>query len=162
MHSLSNVRFMNSGLDEKSAFAGRLHEVCTDKGLPAERGRQSALATLFNVSPNAARKWLLGTGLPELEVAIRLAKWGQVNLEWLLTGRGPKRGAIFETKAIVLGEAIEELPEADRQQALDFVRYKLERSSTALLSGERLARYMTMLDAFAKTPKPPTPPPKRK
>jgi transcriptional regulator with XRE-family HTH domain len=159
---MSNLRCMNSGLDEKSAFAGRLHEVCTDKGLPNERGRQSALAAQFNVSPNAARKWLLGNGLPELEVAIRLAKWGQVNLEWLLTGRGPKRGAIVETKSLVLGEAIEELPEADRQQALDFVRYKLERSSTALLSGERLTRYMTMLDAFAKTPKPPPPPPKKK
>ncbi len=142
---------MNS-LDERAAFAARLHELCDDQGLPSERGRQSALAAEFKVSPNAARKWLLADGLPELEMAIRIAKWGKVNIEWLLTGRGPKRGSIVETKAIVLGEALQDLPTEALQQTIDFIKYKIERSPT-LFTGEKLARYMAMLDAFASAPK---------
>jgi transcriptional regulator with XRE-family HTH domain len=151
---------MNS-IDEKGAFAARLNEVCSDMGLPAERGRQTELAKLFKLTPNAVRKWLLGEGLPELEVAISIAKWSGVNLESLLTGRGTKKlGELVDTKALVLGEAIHELPEDDRQQALDFVRYKIERS-TAVLGAEKFGRYMVMLEAFSKVPKPPGPPPRK-
>jgi transcriptional regulator with XRE-family HTH domain len=144
---------MNS-VDEKGAFAARLNEVCSDMGLPAERGRQTGLAKLFKLTPNAVRKWLLGEGLPEMEVAIAIAKWGGVNFDWLMTGRGVKHGVNVDTKAIVLGEAIQELPEDERQQTIDFVRYKIERS-TAALSAEKIGRYMVMLDAFAKVPRPP-------
>jgi transcriptional regulator with XRE-family HTH domain len=128
--------------------------------LPAERGRQTALAKQFNLTPNAVRKWLLGEGMPELDVAIAVAKWANVNFEWLMTGRGPKRGTLVETRALVLGEAVQDLPDPDRQQAIDFVRYKIERS-TGVLSVEKMGRYMVMLDAFAKTPKPPSAPKKK-
>jgi transcriptional regulator with XRE-family HTH domain len=149
-------------VNELPAFAARLNEVCTDKQLPLERGRQTELAAIFGVSPNAARKWLRGDGLPELSVAIKIAKWAGVHVEWLLSGRGPKRIGV-DAKSLVLGEVIQELPEADRQQALDFVRYKVERSSSVVFTGDKLARYMVMLDAFAAAPKPPRPaPPKKK
>lgn len=137
----------------RAAFAARMNEICSDRGLPAERGRQSALAKAFGVTPNAARKWLLGDGYPEMEVAVRLAEWADVNIEWLLTGRGPKRAAGgVPTKSLVLGEAVEALPMTERQQVLDFLGYKIERTG-AVFTREKLARYMAMLDQFAKTPR---------
>ncbi len=43
------------------------------------------------------------------------------------------------------------MPDPDRQQVLDFIGYKIDRSSAPLFTGERLARYMKMLDAFKKS-----------
>jgi transcriptional regulator with XRE-family HTH domain len=74
----------------KQEFAQRLHELCELRGIQDLDGRQTALARQFQVSQPAARKWLSGDGLPTLEMAIRIAMWGQVNVEWLLTGRGPR------------------------------------------------------------------------
>lgn len=116
-------------------------------GLPRERGRQTELAKQFGFSPNAARKWLNGDGMPELENALRIANWAEVTIVWLLQGLGPKRGDKIETKAIVLDEALHSLPVDDGQQVLDFIRYKIEKADGPIV-GERLARYMTMLDAF--------------
>lgn len=135
---------------EKSDFARRLNELCTEQELP-ERGRQSALATKFHVTPNAARKWLLGLGLPELEVAIRMADWAKVNVEWLLTGRGPKRGHLVETKALVVAEALQSLPAEERAATLDYIKYKLDRAG-ALFTGEKLKRYKDALDRFGQPP----------
>lgn len=136
-------------LDEQlTSFARRLIELCDDMKLPA-RGRQVALGRRFGVSQAAARKWLVG-GLPDLSKAVEIARWANVNLEWLMTGRGPKRGNLVDSKALVLGEAIENLPIDNRQQVLSFLEYQLQRSSTELFTREKLARYMTMIDAFKK------------
>ena len=133
----------------KNAFISRLQEICDDMGMPQGRGRPTLLAKQFNVTPNAARKWFLGLGFPEMELALEIANWASVNVNWLLQGSGLKRGTIVDTKAVVLGEAIESLPKDDKQQVLDFIEYKFQRSES-LFVGERLARYLTMIDAFKK------------
>jgi transcriptional regulator with XRE-family HTH domain len=133
-------------LDVKSAFSSRLKEVCEDEGLP-ERGRQTALAKRFSVSQQAAKKWLSGESLPELDKVISIANWADVNVVWLLQGIGSKRVNLIDTKALVLSEAIENLPIDSKQQVLDFISYKIERAD-GLFTGERLSRYMTMIDAY--------------
>ncbi|MGL4526325.1 MAG: hypothetical protein ACRCUC_05050 [Aestuariivirga sp.] len=110
------------------------------------------MARIFGVTPNAARKWLLGEGYPEMEVAVKIATWADVTIEWLLTGRGSKRSSAIATKTLVLGEAVEALPVEERQQVLDFLGYKIERAG-AVFTRAKFARYMTMLDQFAKAPK---------
>jgi transcriptional regulator with XRE-family HTH domain len=134
--------------DEKLSFAKRLNEVCDDKKMPVH-GRQTELARLFSVGPKAARKWLIGEGFPEMELAIKIAKWAGVSFNWLMTGHGPKREGHADTKVVVLGEVLESMPGDDGQQVLDFIEYKIQRSES-LFVGERLARYMTMIDAFKK------------
>jgi len=144
--------------DEKLAFAARLNEVCSDADMP-ERGRQTALAAKFQVTPNAARKWLLGLGMPEYEVAVAIAKWGGVNFEWLMTGRGPKTASTrIDMKTVVLDEALRSFPSDERREVLGFIKYKLQ-SAKARYTGEQLARYNTALDRFAEAPPPPAPPP---
>jgi transcriptional regulator with XRE-family HTH domain len=140
-----NLRFMNNAV--LAGFATRLREVCQDMGLPTDRGLQTRLAEKFNVSPNAARKWVQGLGMPELDTAIAIANWAGVNVNWLLQGVGPKKGDKTDTKGIVLNEAMAAIPPDDRQMVLDFLRYKIERAE-GIIAGERMARYLTMIDHF--------------
>jgi hypothetical protein len=136
-----------------SNFALRLAEVCGDLGIVPGHGQQAALGRMFGVTPKAARKWLVGDGYPEMETAIKICDKAGVNINWLLQGVGPKRGDKIETKALVLSEAIESLPMEERQQALNFLGYTLEHSSSVVFTKERLTRYMRMLDAFKQAPK---------
>lgn len=75
----------------RRAFVDRLNEVCDDKQLPAERGRQARLAETFKVTPQAARKWLMGEVYPNHEKLMEIAIWADVSFEWLVTGRGEKK-----------------------------------------------------------------------
>lgn len=139
--------------ETRAAFVARLNDVCDEMGIPRERGRQTALGKRFGVTAKAARKWLVGEGYPELELAIRIANDAQVHVTWLLQGVGPKRITPSAASAAV-GESIAELPVDDRQQVIDFLRYKFERAD-GWFAAEKLSRYMDMLDKFARS-KPPT------
>lgn len=79
-------------MDEKSAFAKRLNELCDDMNVPPKgKNRQAHVACLFDVSQKGARKWLEGEGFPSTENLILIARWSNVRYDWLLTGRGSKR-----------------------------------------------------------------------
>lgn len=135
---------------ERMAFAARLIELCNAAGLPV-RGRQTKLAELFKVTPKAARKWVSGLGLPELELIIKIARWGNVNVEWLVSGRGPKRGNLVDTKDLMLGEMVKNLPAATRHEIADFLGYKIERGIPTLAEEER-ARYMQIISTYKNGP----------
>lgn len=128
-------------------FAARLSQLCDEKRLP-ERGRQTQLAKVMEVTPNAARKWLLGEGMPELDMAIKLAQWGDVNVLWLLQGTGPKRTPFADVKALVLDEALHAMPREASHQVLEYLRYALERSMPK--AQEQVARYTVMIDAMLR------------
>lgn len=68
-------------------FWDRLEEASQDVGLPcglSDIGRE------LDMWPSAIQKWKDGTGLPAQKNQIILARNRGVNVEWLLTGRGPK------------------------------------------------------------------------
>lgn len=113
-----------------------------------QHGRQTALAKLFGVKQPAANKWFNSKGLPELATAIAIAKWAAVNVEWLLTGRGPKKGATVDMKAMVLSEALLDLSPPDRDELLNYLEFKLRKATGAHIAAERLPRYEVMLEAF--------------
>lgn len=78
-----------SCLDEKESFAERMRVVADRLGIPPKgKNRQASLGKLFNVSQEAARKWLSGESIPEMARCIEIAKRAEVSIEWLLTGRG--------------------------------------------------------------------------
>ena len=143
---LHNLRFMTEP-DEKQLFAKRLNEVCADKGLP-ERGRQTALARLFKVTATAARKWLVGVGMPETELAIHIAKWADVNFEWLMTGRGPKVGDKVPTRDLVVDEIMRHGTPEERRELINYIKYRIEHATTPVTREER-ARYNAALDTYA-------------
>jgi hypothetical protein len=73
------------------AFAQRLHEACTDAGIPPGRGRATQVGSLVDVGYKGATKWLDGIGMPDMGNATILAQALGVCFEWLMTGRGPKK-----------------------------------------------------------------------
>jgi len=141
---------MAKAATERHGFASRLVELCNTAGMP-ERGRQSQLARQFEVTPKAARKWINGLGLPELEMIMAIARWGNVNMEWLLTGRGPKRGNLVDTKDLLLGEMMRNLPAATRHEVADFLGYKIEKGVPTLANEER-AKYLLLIETFKNGP----------
>lgn len=83
-----------NGVDIKSAFSARLNELCDENGIPPKgKNRQKTVGSRFSVSQEGARKWLEGEGLPQFEKCIEIAVDFKVCLDWLMTGRGPKRVA---------------------------------------------------------------------
>lgn len=76
------------------SFVSRLNELFDDKKLP-NRGRQAFLSKQFRVSQPSAKKWLDGINYPEMGKIIEIANWGNVSVEWLLTGRGIKHPIDF-------------------------------------------------------------------
>lgn len=130
-----------------AAFASRMNEICDDKKLPRERGRQAALAAKFQLTGKAVRKWLQGIGYPEMAMAVRLANWGEVNLTWLLQGIGPKQGNKIDLKALVLDEAVRMLPPELGIDLVDNLRAKLERAGKIAVN-EKGNRYLIMLESY--------------
>lgn len=71
----------------QQTFWDRLEEASRDIGLPfglSDIGRE------LDMWPSAIKKWRDGDGLPAQKTQVVLAKNRGVNVEWLLTGRGPK------------------------------------------------------------------------
>lgn len=82
---------------EKIAFSARLNEALDDLRAPEKyKGRQKKVVDLIaeeggKVSQKGARKWLECEAIPAMDNLVRLARAVKVSLEWLATGRGPKR-----------------------------------------------------------------------
>ncbi len=90
---------------EKAAFSARLNEICDEMSVPPKgQARQTTLARIFNVTQKGARKWLEGEGYPALDMARRIAVWSNVCIEWLLSGRGPKRIGEYPVSGIQNGQ----------------------------------------------------------
>lgn len=133
----------------REAFAERLNEVCDDLEIPRGHGRQAALGRMFDVTAKAARNWLIGTGFPEMELALRIADKAKVNINWLLQGTGPKRNDEDAGIAVVVTEGISALEEADRRAVIDYMRFKFGESK-GWLADERRARYLGALENLSK------------
>ncbi|ENW92785.1 S24 family peptidase [Acinetobacter dispersus] len=76
---------MNKTDKVKEDFAKRLHQAMDIKGYPM-RGRARILSKEFEVSDKGASKWLNGEAIPETSKIPLIAKFLNVNSEWLLSG----------------------------------------------------------------------------
>ncbi len=132
----------------RHAFAQRLTEICVDKGVK-DHGKQRFLAGLLKVSQPAVGKWFNGDSFPELDKMVQLADWASVNLDWLMTGRGPKqRSSSLAARSWIL-EALDDMVVDRTQATLVFYGFQLQNSST-LIASEKLARYLSMIDEFKR------------
>jgi len=75
--------------EAKPAFARRLNEAFDALGIPQkQKGRYTALAKLFSVTPVAARDWCEGASYPSLEKLVQILQTVRKSADWLLFGRG--------------------------------------------------------------------------
>jgi transcriptional regulator with XRE-family HTH domain len=122
---------------ERLAFAKRFNLACDRAGIPAKgRGRQTAVATLFQVSQKGARKWLEGEAIPNTKRLPAMARLLGVTTEWLLTGDDPP----------LTGG----LPVGEEAQTYDLEDLRVARAIRSLPPKSRVA-LQTVLDAFAKS-----------
>lgn len=127
------------------AFSDRLHSVCDDLQIATERGRESQFARMFKVTPNAARKWSRGQGMPELSRAIEICSRARVSVVWLLQGVGDRKLPEAPMHSAALSNAVNALPPAARAEVIGFVRHKIEKSAPTLAT-EDLTRFLAALD----------------
>jgi len=73
---------------DPSPFWKRMTEAWGERRLPTT---QNGVATLLDMSQGSTRRWFTGAGLPETRTIIDIADRGRVTVDWLLTGRMPKR-----------------------------------------------------------------------
>lgn len=85
------------GMDQSPelvAFAKRLDEICDDMGVPRlGKGRPKKIAKQLGITDAAARRWFGAETYPSWEHITALCVWANVNVDWLMTGRPPKREA---------------------------------------------------------------------
>ena len=119
-----------------SEFHDRLEQACDAAGIPEGRGRRAALARLFGVSGEAARKWLSGESIPDTKRIPKIAKHLGVSGEWLLTGQGPMRPELSEALAAgqagitgtVRPDAVQLLQPPDLKTLMESLSEELERA----------------------------------
>lgn len=74
--------------DARRAFAQHLNQALDEYGVPRPN-RAAWLAREFAVSPQAARKWLIGLSVPEAHRLGQISARLKVRQEYLSTGHGP-------------------------------------------------------------------------
>lgn len=140
-------------IEIRAAFAARMHEVCDELDIAPGHGRQTALGKMFNVTPKAARKWLMGLSYPEMATAVAIALKAGVNVLWLLQGSPPKKGTRVDPQALHLAEALASLPVENRNAVLDYMRFQIG-STGQWFASEALRSYMADIDALRRQPGP--------
>lgn len=126
----------------RADFAKRLNEAL-DEHVDAAAGRQRRawVATRFGVSVEAARKWLVGESTPDTARLSEIATELGVNVDWLLTGRQPKRqGDARPARASISPEAAALIREIDT------------RARTGALAKDDVALLRGMLSKLSKPP----------
>lgn len=68
----------------------RIEEALRER-LPRVPVTQAHVAGVLKIKPPSVNEWKKPGGFPTIENSITLAKYLNVNVEWLLTERGPKR-----------------------------------------------------------------------
>jgi hypothetical protein len=87
--------------DTRKTFWERLTEAWGRRSLPTT---QLGIAEKLGMSQGSVGRWARGEGLPELDVVRTLALEGDVCIEWLLTGRGPRKPQPMDEETIELLE----------------------------------------------------------
>lgn len=105
---------------------------------------QKQVADAAGVSTTAVTQWESGDSKTlKPDNLFKVARLLKKSPEWLESGQGSELPSKF------LFEIIEELPDDDPQQVLDFIQYRIDRA-TELIGSERVARYHSMIEEFKK------------
>jgi len=129
-------------IDNKETLAQRLDSLragMTYAALAEAIERKTGLL----ITAQTVHNWCSGkTDITEDKLKV-VAEFFGVSASWLRYGEGSM------TERNALETAITALPEDDRQQVLDFVRYKIERADT-LFASEKASSYLAMIDRLVE------------
>lgn len=94
------------------------------------------LAEAVGVSPQAVTKWIQ-TGQIRRENAKAVAEVLGLSIDTLL--------GHSKSDEAQIGQVVEALPDEHRQQVLDFIQYKIEKSE-AFMTTDKIAHYLKLID----------------
>lgn len=125
-------------IDKLSSFSERFQALRAGK--PYDKLSEELLAaTGKRVSAQTLHNWATGkTDITEDNLQV-LASFYKVRPAWLRYGEGDMH------ESAALEDVLKDLPEPDRQQVFDFVRYKIERADT-MIASDKIGSYLTMID----------------
>ena len=106
-------------------FWARTKEALEDARLPAT---QVYIAKRLSISQPSVSEWNSEGGFPTLENTIALAKLLGVNVEWLLTERGPKRPLPQDATAQRLWDIWSQLDDVTKGELVGIASGRLRRS----------------------------------
>jgi hypothetical protein len=90
---------------------------------------QTAAADLVGLKQPSVQEWKKPGGYPTMENAVTLAHKLNVNVEWLMTERGPKRPAPTDSYAQLLWSMWTDLNEGDKRELVVRAEGWLQRRS---------------------------------
>lgn len=102
----------------------RVKEALGEAQLPAT---QAYIAKRLGMSQPSVSEWNLEGGFPTIENTISLAKLLNVNVEWLLTERGPKRPLPQDATAQRLWEMWTQLDDVTKGELVGIASGRLQR-----------------------------------
>lgn len=117
-------------------FWQRVEEALRERGLPTT---QVYVARFLHIKPPSVHEWTRLGGFPTIENTISLAEHLNVNVEWLLTERGPKRPLPNDSAAQRLWEAWLRLADGDRRELLGMALGMLRRTGEPTTDERRSA-----------------------
>lgn len=110
-----------TGNMSKKTIYDRLKEARTEAGLSV---KQIDIAKEVGIKPPSVNKWAKEGGKMRLEHALQLAYSSGVCVDWLLTGRPPKKALDRSSTVAKLLEALEGLPEDVQVEVLAFAEFR--------------------------------------
>lgn len=105
----------------------RLKEALEDKHLPAT---QVYVAKRLGVTQPSISEWNSEGGFPTIDRAVEIATWLGITVEWLITGRGPKRPLPQDATAQRLWDMWPELDDVTKGELVGTALGRLRRSET--------------------------------
>lgn len=131
-----NVALNNAGVMEALGIKrDRIAEALKSRGRT-----QEWLAEQVGITKQAVGQ-ALARGSLKLEHAIRIAVALDVSLDWLVG---------LENRRAAIGEVVNGLPDEQKQLALDFLQYQIDRAPERLLASEKAARYSAMIQGIMR------------
>jgi transcriptional regulator with XRE-family HTH domain len=131
-------------MNVKEVRLARLRQLLEQHG-----NSKAKLAVALKKAPAQVSQWFNGVRQITEDTARELERNAKLPDGWL--DRLEDENAGSEEKVMVLDEALRSLGPDARREALDFIRYKLERAGSHIV-GEELARYNAALDALDANP----------
>ena len=115
----------------------RIRDAMREHGL---KPTQKECAALLGITQPSVWEWASSSGSPSIENAITLGSKLNVCVEWVLTGKGPKRpGPPMEPTAQALWDLWTRIPEEDRPVVVGFAEAKARPSQPPVAKRPRSA-----------------------
>lgn len=124
------------GNTSKGTFWDRLTDAVREAG---KRPTQTVIAGLCGIKQGSVAEWKAGTSYPRLDNGLSLAVALNVCVEWLYTGRGPKRPPPIDEEGQRLWLIWQTLPEIEKARVVSYAEGRQENGGDPTAATDRHA-----------------------